>query len=161
MSDFDRAECERLLAKAHAALASGLPGGSGLYGDDLAAMADQLEAARAEIDSLKTAMEVAQRAAERRGAERDLLRAVFYAAERWNGVTSPLFRDHDALSAAVDTYHAARDKAERCDECDPSFTTCFNDRSKCVKRPPPRDEESDYEKRNRELHRLGRLAGKP
>lgn len=125
---------------------------------------DRAEAAERERDKLQAELEAARR-------EVESMRPVVEAAEHWRDNvatnsgdylgTSEDLVDERAIIESVDAYRSARKAGERCDECDPSFTACFNDPTKCVKRPTDRDEESDYEKRNRELHRLGRLAGKP
>lgn len=77
----------------------------------LRAMADQLAAARAEIDSLRTAMEISQRAAERRGAKLAAMRPVVEAACSVVGFGPPADHRSDPLERAVDAYRAARDKA--------------------------------------------------
>lgn len=59
MTAFDPALCARLITKARAALNSGMPGGIGLYGREVADFADQLEAAMAEVERLRDALNYA------------------------------------------------------------------------------------------------------
>lgn len=55
------------------------------------------------------------------------------------------------VSDDEEVVHAPCPSSEgRCDECDPSFTTCFNDPSKCVKRPVERDKAGGCEHRRTE-----------
>ncbi len=78
-SVFDPDQCRQLIARSLAAAGSRLPGGSGLYGDNLRAIADQLEAACAEVERLKSTAwaavaDDAVRARDRAESQRDALR---------------------------------------------------------------------------------------
>lgn len=102
---YDQELCARLAKEARAAANSGLPGGSGLYGDSLTAMADQLEAARREIERL---VEVHAHAAGVITDEQLLMRPVVEAAEAWRADNN--WPNFHVLVAAIDAYRAAKGK---------------------------------------------------